>query len=667
MLDKIRFDSLVEAYQKDFEYRIHSDHSLWLAIACFQNNWSLDGEDFESMFTDVMQNVGNILNLNTFRFDSDTMLELVERSPESVRAMIAGLFDENRDPIKRINDFKQQANELLDGDYALDEETVSMLLCINSPDKYSVFNLRGCQRLASWLKLDYEFEQQATVKNLQNWLVLAQEIIERLSDNQLLLDEYMYYLEWDTEEEPNYPHYLCNEFGNSFQWSAEKDSKLLILASDICNYLAQHRDLTPAIGQKQYWWLNANPSFWNLSGLKVGEERYYTLYSESGHKRRVFQHFLDAKVGDKVIGYESYPSRNVVALMEISRASDGEAVFFKKIEEFEHPVAYKDLRQCPELKDLEVFINPTGSLFKVTEDEFNFIMDKVREHNPVAYTKENFLSEVYMPEADYNRLTALLKYKKNIILQGAPGVGKTFAAKRLAYAMMGQKKDENIELIQFHQSYTYEDFMMGYKPTELGFELRYGSFYRFCKRAAEHPDEPFFCIIDEINRGNLSKIFGELLMLLEKDYRDQPITLAYTDEPFAVPSNVYLIGMMNTADRSLSIIDYALRRRFSFFNMKPAFESTGFMQQQLIAGNVTFDRLINQIEELNDEISRDPSLGPGFCIGHSYFSNPEGEWTLDKLRLIVDYDILPMLREYWFDDQDKLEHWESALHEVLND
>lgn len=667
MLDKIRFNDLVEEYQNDFEYRIHSVHSLWLAIACFHNNWSLDDQDFESMFVDVVQNVGNILNLNTFTFDHDTLLELVERSPKKVRGMMFNLFDENQDLVNRIKNFEHRANELLGGDYVLDEETISMLLCLNSPDRYSVFNLRGCQRLASWLKLDYEFEQLATVKNLQKWLVLAQEIIERLSDSQLLLDEYKYYLEQNTEGEPNYLHYLCDKFGYDFQWSAEKDSNLLVLASDISNYLAQHRDLTPATGQKQYWWLNANPSFWNLTDLKVGEERYYTLYSESGHKRRVFQHFLDAKFGDKVIGYESYPSRNVVALMEISRASDSEAVFFKKIEEFEHPVAYKDLRQCPELKDLEVFISPTGSLFKVTEDKFNFIMDKVREHNPVAYTKENFFSEVYMPEADYDRVSALLKYKKNIILQGAPGVGKTFAAKRLAYAMMGQKKDENIELIQFHQSYTYEDFMMGYKPTEHGFELHYGSFYRFCKRAAEHPDEPFFFIIDEINRGNLSKIFGELLMLLEKDYRDQPITLAYTAEPFAVPSNVYLIGMMNTADRSLSIIDYALRRRFSFFDMKPAFESTGFMRQQLIAGNVIFDRLINRIEELNDEISREPSLGPGFCIGHSCFSNPDGKWTLDELRLIVDYDILPMLREYWFDNQDKLEHWENALHEVFDD
>ena len=614
MLDIIRFDDLVEEYQKDFEYRIHSDHSLWLAIACFQNNWSLDDQDFESMFVDVVQNVGNILNLNTFTFDHDTLLELVERSPKKVRGMMFNLFDENQDLVNRIKNFEHRANELLGGDYVLDEETISMLLCLNSPDRYSVFNLRGCQRLASWLKLDYEFEQLATVKNLQKWLVLAQEIIERLSDNQLLLDEYKYYLEQNTEGEPNYLHYLCDKFGYDFQWSAEKDSNLLVLASDISNYLAQHRDLTPATGQKQYWWLNANPSFWNLTDLKVGEERYYTLYSESGHKRRVFQHFLDAKVGDKIIGYESYPSRNVVALMEISRASDGEAVFFKKIEEFEHPVAYKDLRQCPELKDLEVFISPTGSLFKVTEDKFNFIMDKVREHNPVAYTKENFFSEVYMPEADYDRVSALLKYKKNIILQGAPGVGKTFAAKRLAYAMMGQKKDENIELIQFHQSYTYEDFMMGYKPTEQGFELCYGSFYRFCKRAAEHPDEPFFCIIDEINRGNLSKIFGELLMLLEKDYRDQPITLAYTDEPFAVPSNVYLIGMMNTADRSLSIIDYALRRRFSFFDMKPAFESTSFMQQQLIAGNVTFDRLIANFPGFYNSMSKKPTITAFFEV-----------------------------------------------------
>lgn len=188
-----------------------------------------------------------------------------------------------------------------------------------------------------------------------------------------------------------------------------------------------------------------------------------------------------------------------------------------------------------------------------------------------TYSKEKFLEEVYMTEEEFDTLASLLRNKKNIILQGAPGVGKTFAAKRLAYAIMGEKDDERIEFIQFHQNYSYEDFIMGYKPQGQGFELQHGIFYGFCQKAANKPDQPFFFIIDEINRGNMSKIFGELLMLIEKDYRGVKATLAYSGKTFAVPKNLYIIGMMNTADRSLAMIDYALRRRFSFFEMKPAF------------------------------------------------------------------------------------------------
>ena len=130
------------------------------------------------------------------------------------------------------------------------------------------------------------------------------------------------------------------------------------------------------------------------------------------------------------------------------------------------------------------------------------------------------------------------------------------------------KDKSRIEMVQFHQNYTYEDFIMGYKPTENGgFAIKPGIFYQFCKKAADDKDRPYFFIIDEINRGNLSKIFGELLMLIESDYRDTSIKLAYRDEDFYVPSNLYIIGMMNTADRSLAMIDYALRRRFSFFEM----------------------------------------------------------------------------------------------------
>lgn len=208
--------------------------------------------------------------------------------------------------------------------------------------------------------------------------------------------------------------------------------------------------------------------------------------------------------------------------------------------------------------------------------------------------------------------------------------------------------------------------MMGYRPVDNGFELRYGIFYQFCQKAANQPDKEFFFIIDEINRGNMSKIFGELLMLIERDYRGTKATLAYNGLSFAVPKNLYIIGMMNTADRSLAMIDYALRRRFSFYDMEPGFDSEGFVRYQKNLSNDTLDRLIAQVKNLNNEIALDKSLGKGFCIGHSYFCGQTKEGCTEEwLRSIVDYDILPMLREYWFDDPKPLQHWENSLQGVF--
>ena len=268
--------------------------------------------------------------------------------------------------------------------------------------------------------------------------------------------------------------------------------------------------------------------------------------------------------------------------------------------------------------------------------------------NGHSYTRKDFLSEVYMEPGQYDRMRFTLLNKKNIILQGAPGVGKTFAAKRLAYSIMGEKDEDRIEFIQFHQSYAYEDFVMGYKPSGDGFELKYGVFYRFCQKAAKDPDRDYFFIIDEINRGNISKILGELLMLIERDHRGEEITLAYNGEPFSVPERLYIIGMMNTTDRSLARIDYALRRRFSFFEMNPAFELAAFQNDQKALHNKKLDKLIEEIKKLNQEIRKDKSLGKGFCIGHSYFCGCKrpGDCTDAWLQSIVDYDILPMLEEY---------------------
>jgi 5-methylcytosine-specific restriction protein B len=300
-------------------------------------------------------------------------------------------------------------------------------------------------------------------------------------------------------------------------------------------------------------------------------------------------------------------------------------------------------------------------------------MDLIREENPVApketfeaYSKDKFLEEVYMNGERYDTFVSLLRNKQNLILQGAPGVGKTFAARRLAYAVMGQKDDSSIEFIQFHQNYSYEDFIMGYKPQGDGFELQNGIFYRFCQKATNRPNKPFFFIIDEINRGNMSKIFGELLMLIEKDYRGTKATLAYNGMPFTVPKNLYIIGMMNTADRSLAMIDYALRRRFCFFEMEPGFNSDGFKKYQAGFDNETFNTLIERIKELNKEIAADSSLGEGFSIGHSYFCGQK-ECTDEWMMEVVEYDILPMLSEYWFDEATKLQRWENILRGVFYD
>lgn len=278
-----------------------------------------------------------------------------------------------------------------------------------------------------------------------------------------------------------------------------------------------------------------------------------------------------------------------------------------------------------------------------------------------SYTKEDFLSEVFITEKKYETITSLLHRKKNLILQGAPGVGKTFAAKRLAYSLMGERNDARIKFLQFHQSYSYEDFIMGYRPTGKGFELKKGPFYKFCIEASKDLENNYYFIIDEINRGNLSKIFGELLMLIEADKRGQTITLTYTEETFSVPENVFIIGMMNTADRSLAIIDYALRRRFSFVELEPAFNSDQFKNHLLLQGaeEELVEKIIRKLGSINSEIEKDVNLGKGFRIGHSYFSKYDN--SKNWYEEIIKYEIEPLLYEYWFDEEDKAKNYVEEL------
>ena len=500
-------------------------------------------------------------------------------------------------------------------------------------------------------------------------IVYVKSGITKIVGRGIVKSDYIY-----DESYEDFQHVRHVEWTHIGSWDAPSQlvQKTLTDYSKYPDTVKELESLFSVSSKKRYWWLVANPKIWSMDALAVGSTVEYGLYNENGKPRRVQQNFLEAQVGDAVIGYESTPAKQIVALAEVSKAQNGTTIEFRKKEALKNPIDFAAVKAEEGLKDMQFLSNPQGSFFALTETEYDLLLDLIRESNvapveqPVQrYTKKDFLQEVFMNEASYISLRTLLKLKKNIILQGAPGVGKTFTAKRLAYSMIGHKEKEQVEMVQFHQNYSYEDFIMGYKPTEDGgFTLRPGIFYNFCKKAKSNPDKEYFFIIDEINRGNLSKVFGELLMLIENGYRGTGIKLAYSGEEFCVPENVNIIGMMNTADRSLAMIDYALRRRFSFFDMEPGFETEGFKQYQTELQDESFNKVIDAIKQLNALIAADDSLGAGFCIGHSYFCDQK---TVSKewLENVVNYDIAPMLKEYWFDDPQKSKAQIENIKNVL--
>ncbi len=795
MFEKIHLQNALVKYKQNFvSTQWGNEKYKWEAVKFFQDHWDVNAVNFASMLTLSLSKTYNLLaSMNNF--PARMIEKFAETAPEEVRAMFIALFDESKDVVTRITDFKDQSSILLEkygngaGQHYQYENAVSTYLWLRYPDKYYIYKYGEVKTAADELMSDYRFKKGAYTDNLRNFYSFYDELCAEIKKDEELVSLFKSQLTDDCYPDPEYRtltidigfyisrYLLQNESAATDDWypvdytpniSVDEWVELLndpdvfttgsleimkrmkdyggqatctqlsikygekknfynsgssALARRIAEktgcpvmdrdeehsrwwpilyvgrkagkgedgaYTWKLRDnlaialdrvdlskvelyvaSAPGEEERGYWWLNANPKIWSFSERAVGEVQSYTLYNDSGNKRRIFQNFLDAKAGDMIIGYESNPVKQIVAICKVSAEQDGEKIYFEKLEGLTSPIDYQTLKSCSELERMEYFISPQGSFFKLTRGEYDFIFDMLREENPLAqeeqiepYTKVDFLDEVYMNENRYDTLVAVLRNKKNIILQGAPGVGKTFAAKRLAYSVMGEKDENRIEFVQFHQNYSYEDFMMGYKPVNDGFELKPGIFYRFCQKAANQPDKDYFFIIDEINRGNMSKIFGELLMLIERDYRGIKATLAYNGLTFTVPKNVYIIGMMNTADRSLAMIDYALRRRFSFFEIEPGFDSEGFIQYQKDLNNETLNLLVEKVIELNKEITADKSLGKGFCIGHSYICGKDfcsDEW----MHSIVDYDILPMLSEYWFDETAKLQRWKNILHGVF--
>ncbi len=656
---------VIKGYKQYFSEHWEDEKYKWEAVKHFQDNWDIEAENFGAMFKKSTEKTYNLL-ASGYAYPRGMILDFAKADDNAAREMFRRLYDESLDLSERVTEFMNTAEELRnkynDGTWKQHYQNtnyVSTYLWLMYPDKYYIYKYELYRAVAKELDDSYLPKKNGAAETMVGGFKMYDEICDILNrDTELrqmlesALTDSCYKDSQLKTMTIDFGFFLTRFYNKVFKKDSGKtdNTDLSVSNSEFLKYFAPLiqaiKDLGGSATRKE-----AHEKVIEL--MDITEEELSVTYEKTGTSRVLNQ--IDFARNDLAHeGFISSGTKGVWALTELGMNTE----------------MTMELAGLIHMKWVKINTAKRKGE-SVPEIDLSKYYKKKIDHK---YTKKDFLNDVFLPESEYDKLRSLVLRKKNIILQGAPGVGKTYSAKRLAYSIIGEKNESRICMVQFHQNYSYEDFIMGYRPNDSGgFELQSGVFYNFCIRCKENPDKPYFFIIDEINRGNLSKIFGELLMLIETDKRGEKhkLNLVYGGTAFYIPENLHIIGMMNTADRSLAMIDYALRRRFSFYTMQPAFENAdknGFGDYILDISCKMYHTVIAKIKELNNAIRKDTTLGKGFEIGHSYFA-PEDISVIDDewVRNVVEYEIIPLIEEYWFDNDKMLSEWTKALYQAIGD
>ena len=415
----------------------------------------------------------------------------------------------------------------------------------------------------------------------------------------------------------------------------------------------------------KYWWLTVNPRVFRFKDFDNGDLFAYSSVNEDGSERKIHSNFTEARKGEKVLIYESVPIGRIIGICEIEKEWKDDMICFKKLETFTEYVKRTDIEQNRDIVNIEPFRYQEGIFFKLSEEEYKAIYNIIREMNPKhtymvypKYGKEDFLRECFFKSDEYDELKELVLSRKNVILQGPPGTGKTYIAKRLAFSILGKKDTGKILNVQFHPKYSVDEFIEGFRPDDIGiYKYIEGCFKHFCNQARNDKENKYFLLIDEINRGDVIKIFGDTFMLLEPDKRGKEnyVELPASKERFYIPENLYIMGTMNIADQEQTMSDYAVRRRFNFYSINPIFDNPEFIK--FCSKSKLKLKIIEAVKDINGMVQGNKQ------IGHCYFCNDDSDKELVRT---VKYELIPLAEEYFKDEQPIRELVVSKLKSAIS-